>query len=175
MPASLSESAAALDAEALGERLRQVFQRIETTRMRGLPILHPGLAVEVVGGRLHEGDWVGVLVTPWCMNLVLVPGRDAAARLGLVGAKRTFALPAGAIEFLTSEEADIGPFAACSLFSPMGDFPDQTSAVAAGASILETLFTPDSDGVSGDEAGSSASQGPGISRRDLLRSLFRAE
>ena len=57
--------------------LESAFRRIAATRMAGLPINHPLLAVEGVGFRLWQGKWLGVLVTPWAMNLVLLPDSDA--------------------------------------------------------------------------------------------------
>ena len=41
--------------------------------MKGMPIYNPTLAVEAVGFREHEGRQVGVMVTPWFMNLTVLP------------------------------------------------------------------------------------------------------
>jgi [NiFe] hydrogenase assembly HybE family chaperone len=63
---------------AAGARLAAAFERIHRERMAGLPILHPKLRVAAVGGRAWRGHWLGVLVTPWCMNLVLTPLHDTS-------------------------------------------------------------------------------------------------
>jgi len=46
------------------------FGDIAATRMRGVPVLHEGLAVQAVGFEAVDDGLVGVLVTPWFMNLV---------------------------------------------------------------------------------------------------------
>nr|WP_274600184.1 [NiFe]-hydrogenase assembly chaperone HybE [Thiocystis violacea] len=146
------------------------FQRVHVERMSGLPILNPSLAVQVVGGTILGGDWLGVLVTPWCMNLVLVPGAASANRPGPVGIKQMVALPAGGVEMIGSEESGIGPFSACSLYSPMGDFADQAAAVATARAILEALLLPEQ---ASPKPAVVARPVAGVSRRDLLRGVFR--
>ncbi len=126
----------------LERKLTAAFEQIHHQRMRGLPILHPGLRVAVVGGRRWQGDWLGILLTPWCMNLVLIPGPDSAQQLGSIGSTGCIDLPAGRFELIASEEAGVGAFAACSLFSPMQDFPDQASALATAEAIMVELFDP---------------------------------
>ena len=72
--------------------LEAVFRRIATTRMRGVPVLNPALSVQAIGfgpDPLRTAPdaaptMLGVLVTPWFMNLLRLPlqpvdGRDAAA------------------------------------------------------------------------------------------------
>jgi [NiFe] hydrogenase assembly HybE family chaperone len=65
--------------------------------MAGLPILHPGLSVAVIGARQWRRDWLGMLLTPWCMNLVIVPGRGPTFVPGTVGSKQVSQFPAGDI------------------------------------------------------------------------------
>lgn len=150
------------------ERLEAVFAGIHQERMAGLPILNPRLAVAVVGGRVWWNDWVGILVTPWCMNLMVLPltprGPERAAGDPLI-----LAFPAGRFTFAVSSEPGLGPYAACSLFSPMGEFSDQETALATARAILDALFEVQS----GVEQGVARyPQGTGISRRDLLRGGF---
>lgn len=40
------------------------FRRIDAERMADLPFRNPALRVEAVGFRMHDGQWLGVLVTP---------------------------------------------------------------------------------------------------------------
>jgi [NiFe] hydrogenase assembly HybE family chaperone len=77
-------------------------------------------------------------------------------------------LPTGRFAFSVSAEPDLGTYAACSLFSPMGEFPDQKTAVAVARATLDALFEPQAAG----QAARSDPHGPGISRRDLLRGAF---
>jgi [NiFe] hydrogenase assembly HybE family chaperone len=180
--------------EAVDADLAAAFARIHRERMAGLPILHPALAVRVVAGRDWQGHRVAVLVTPWCMNLVLVPAADSGLASAGPGTSPVLDFPAGRFEFVVSELDDFGPIAACSLFSPMQDFADQAAAEATATAVMQALFTPESAGGAAQEpaaagggghapAGSrrrnavpmptDQGQGQGISRRDLLRGSLR--
>jgi [NiFe] hydrogenase assembly HybE family chaperone len=157
------------DAE-LSARLVAAFEAIHRERMAGLPILHPGLAVAVVDARRWQGGWLGVLVTPWSMNLVMVPGRGADLASAGPGASRLLDLPAGRFEFLVSELDGVGTIAACSLFSPMHAFADQAAAEATAAAAMVSLFEPATGAAAGPASADHVeSQRAGISRRDLLR------
>jgi [NiFe] hydrogenase assembly HybE family chaperone len=152
------------------QRLREAFERIHRERMAGLPILHPDLRVAVIGGRRWQHDWIGVLLTPWCMNLVLLPGPGAARRPGSAGSTQRLVLPAGTFELVASHEAGVGAFAACSLFSPMHGFADQAAAVATAEAVMQALFAPPEAPPAADARRSLPA---GISRRDLLRGRLR--
>lgn len=151
----------------VGARLAAVFRVYQETRMAGLACVNPRLSVEVVAPRLVGADWLGILVSPWCMNLVLVPVGDSSRRPGPVGSKQSIPLPAGAVELIAAEDPRLGPFAACSLFSPMDDFPDQGTARATAEAVMAGLFAPAEASLAPGERG-------GVSRRDLLRGLVRA-
>ena len=159
------------DVATLANALTAAFERVHHERMAGLPILHPRLSVAVIGARQWRQDWLGMLLTPWCMNLVIVPGSASTFVAGPVGSKQLIEFPVGAFEFIASDEAHIGAFAACSMFSPMQTFADQAAAVATAEAIMVALFEPEPGGAQGGSRGDVAatSSGAGISRRDLLR------
>ncbi len=122
-------------------QLEAVFKHIQRTRMDGVPLLHPHLAVQAVdfvdGG---DGLAQGVLVTPWFMNLVLLPLQpQAALALPVPGAGEDRRLGGWTFRFLGQEEAGLGRFAAASLVSPMAEFADQAAAVATARALLEQL------------------------------------
>lgn len=123
------------------QRLEATFRRIQATRMAGLPLLHPRLAVQAVDF-VAEADAAshGVLVTPWFMNLVWLPlDAEAAAALPAPGRARSRDIGGWRFEFLGQHEAGCGPFAAASLVSPMSEFADQAAALATARSLLEQL------------------------------------
>ncbi|WP_044561258.1 [NiFe]-hydrogenase assembly chaperone HybE [Azospirillum sp. B4] len=130
------------DGPALSARIEAAFTRIAETRMAGVPVMNPALSVAMRGLRRHGGHWVGVLVTPWFMNLLLLPVADEGARR--VGEKMTLALPSGGYEGIWGQEDALGGYWSCSLFSPMFDFADQETAVAtADAALMEIMTVPD--------------------------------
>ncbi|MFO1398527.1 MAG: [NiFe]-hydrogenase assembly chaperone HybE [Burkholderiales bacterium] len=150
-------------------------------RMDGLPFVNPRLRPEAVRFAAWEGHWLGVLVTPWFMNLVLAP-RDPAAWTPLrIGAKRRFAFPAGDYDFIGAVDPACGEFAMCSLFSPVQEFADHAQAVAVATHALAALFDPRNASDDPVPAAHAAPPPPSpaaarlaapLSRRELLRGRF---
>lgn len=109
-------------------KLEAAFRRIRAERMEGLPILNPALDVEAIGFERVDGHWLGVLVTPWFLDLVRVPGADTGWT-SAPGGKRSFVrLPGAEFAFLTAHEPEVGEFQTCSLISPMAGYADQATA-----------------------------------------------
>jgi [NiFe] hydrogenase assembly HybE family chaperone len=123
-------------------RLEAAFREAQATRMCGLPFLNHALEVAAVGFAPWEGHWLGVVLSPWFMNLTLAP-RDLAAWQPLgFGEKRRYSFPAGAFEFVGAADPLAGETQVCSLFSPVQEFADQDSALATARFALEALMDP---------------------------------
>lgn len=154
-------------------RLEAAF-RATASRMAGLGIVNPELRVEAVDFAPWEGHWLGVLVTPWCMNLMVLP-RDRAQWLPLrSGDKRHYTFPAGDYEFIGARDATAGEFHMCSLFSPMLQFADHdtariTAKVARKALLDARTADYDEDAAAGAARQPPLEPAPAISRRALLR------
>ena len=131
-----------LAATRAGEALAAAYAVVHDRAMRGLPICNPALAVEAVGFRPHGGSALGVVVTPWFMNLVLtaLPGHEPADLPA--GAIRSLTFPAGTVTFTVSEVAGVGRVDSASLFSPMFSFDNQATARETAAATLEALLAP---------------------------------
>jgi [NiFe] hydrogenase assembly HybE family chaperone len=124
------------------------FERIARTRMAGVPILHAGLRTEAVGFAAQADDegqpgLLGILITPWFMNLVWLPPTDASVQAGAlpVGVSRMRPLGSEPLSFIGAEESGCR-FEACSLFSPMFEFADQAGARAVAQAVLQALRQP---------------------------------
>jgi len=109
--------------------------------MLDLPLLHDTLAVEAIGFRRSGGARVGVLITPWAMNLLRLPDEDPIPE-GKVGTRE---LPRGPVDFLGANEEGIGAYETCSLFSPMHRFDCQEAARAVAFEALSLLLQPGPD------------------------------
>ncbi|MEX3010548.1 [NiFe]-hydrogenase assembly chaperone HybE [Hoeflea sp. TYP-13] len=131
------------DAEIAGI-LETCFHEIAETRMDGIPILNPAISVRALGLQKWNGYRICVLLTPWFMNVLLLP-EDAEIEEAVPGDKRLFSLPAGRFEFIRGEEPAIGSFWACSLFSPVLEFSDQHTAEEAGLAAIEELLSKPAD------------------------------
>ncbi|GIT93028.1 rubredoxin [Jannaschia pagri] len=124
---------------AVTDRLVADFTEVWHAKMRDVPIVNKALSVEAVGFRVHEGTLLGVLISPWFMNLVMLP--DGADWSDLVaGEKEVITFPSGAYEFLHNTREMVGGYKACSLFSPMGEFKTQKDAVDVARAVMVALF-----------------------------------
>jgi [NiFe] hydrogenase assembly HybE family chaperone len=118
-----------------------VFSDIAQTRMHDVPICNPALRVEAVGfQRTPHGHWAGVLVTPWAINLLCLPG-DAEAWPALPAcSKHDWHFPSGDYEFTAADEERIGSYHLCSLFSPAFEFRSQDDARLTALAVTHALF-----------------------------------
>lgn len=123
-----------------GPLVEAVFRRIERERMADLPIHNPALQVAAVAFRSWEGQWLGVLVTPWSMALMLLPGHEATWVSIPENRRRPVRFPAGEFNFLGGSEADLGEYQTCPLFAAMGQFGDQAEAIATARAALDALL-----------------------------------
>lgn len=130
--------------EAVTQRIETAFSAIQRTRMADVPILNHRLAVAAIGTRRWNDDWLSILVTPWCMNILLLPGSETMP--GWIdfrtGESVSVQLPSGSYGFVAGEEPGLGKFRVCSLFSPMHEFADQAAAIATAEAAIAELLAP---------------------------------
>lgn len=159
--------------------LQATFEHIYATRMADVPICNTALNVETVGFTEWEGRWVGVLITPWMMNLVLLASADAPLQTLALGEVVTWPFPSGSYEFMGCNEGDFGACHTCSLISPMDEFATHEAARAVAQEVMENLLTAPqtdqaSDAALAEKIEAARLQGESIanqaiSRRDFLR------
>jgi [NiFe] hydrogenase assembly HybE family chaperone len=137
------------DLETLSRQIEDAFKRIEIEQMQGIPLLNPALRVESIGFLIYRDRPLGVIITPWMMNLVLLPGEDDDWSELRVGDKLYHRLPANEYRFMVNEIEGIGICQTHSIYSPMHEFMNQDHAVAAATSFMQTLMVeverPDQD------------------------------
>lgn len=139
------------------------YQGIYERTFRDLPIANTSLEVEAVGFRPLDEHALGVLITPWFMNLVLLPATDRwDARPQ--GSACNVEFPGGKVEFRVSHENSLGTILSAALFSTVADFPDQATAREVAQETLRLLFDSEAMADAGKPDGD-------LSRRALLRRL----
>ena len=136
-------------------RLANAYRRAALS-MKGLPIYNPTVSVEAVGFREVDGRHAGIMVTPWFMNLVVIPSESDQATWIKDNSVR-LAFPSGQYDLLVSELPEFGLLGSCALFSPMTEFTDHEAAQVAALAAADGLF----------DAGE-AERAPTVSRRSLL-------
>jgi [NiFe] hydrogenase assembly HybE family chaperone len=115
------------------------YQAIHEERMRDLPIVNPRLAVEAVGFEQWEDKDLGVLITPWFMNLVLLPDTGKLADLAQ-GERVECRFPSGPCELTVYRDEELGTYLAAVLFRTVADFPDQDVARAVAEEALANVL-----------------------------------
>jgi len=160
---SALHSPTSLLASRVAALVRQ-FEHIAVTRMAGLPVLNPALQVQAVGFATEPDQpamALGVLVTPWFMNLIRLPLADAVRDLlPAPGCDAPLHLGAQQLDFIGAHEDVIGRYALCSLFSPMADFADQAGAVATALAVLDLLRPANLAGLQPGRAAAAGAAGP---------------
>ncbi|MDR2709936.1 MAG: [NiFe]-hydrogenase assembly chaperone HybE [Burkholderiales bacterium] len=156
-------------------RLCEGFGRIADTRMKGLPFLNPALSVEAVGFHPWQGFWLGVMVTPWLMNLMLLP-REAERWPAIArGGRQQYSFPAGDYDFIMAHDEALGDYMMCSLFSPVQQFGDHETARQTAEFALEALFENDAATELDEQKPQATLQEKlekPLSKRDFLRGRF---
>jgi [NiFe] hydrogenase assembly HybE family chaperone len=138
----MSEGARMEECARLAEKLEAHFRGVHVGAMRDVPICNENLAVASTGFR-PCGDWaLGIVVTPWFMNIVAAPLAGAAPVAALPGETQSLVLPCGMVECLAAKLDGFDRLLMCSLFSPMQDFEDQEAALATAKAAFELLLTP---------------------------------
>ncbi|CNH44151.1 hydrogenase-2 assembly chaperone [Yersinia pekkanenii] len=99
--------------------LEQVFGQIAADEMRGLPFYRENIPLRACGFQLFEQQWLGALLTPWMLSLVVLPGPQQTWQRRVVGERLMLALPCGTIGFTVSEIAGCGQYLSRSLMSPL--------------------------------------------------------
>ncbi|MFM2042996.1 MAG: [NiFe]-hydrogenase assembly chaperone HybE [Pseudomonadota bacterium] len=156
-------------------------------RMRGLPVHNPALGVELIGFRsitLGDGEagadagagdgLFGIVITPWFMNITLIPVDPAGWTDPAPGSAVERVLPSGRYDFVVGELEGVGRVLTCSLFSPMAEFVDATAARIAAQAALEEVMRPNVPTPGTGQAARSPAPAPTLSREVSRRSLFRA-
>lgn len=152
--------------------LESMYRRIWETSMHDMPFVNPSLSVEAVSFRRWQGDWVGAVVTPWFINLFVVPGGGALWSDLPAGDRCRIAFPLGELEFIADNdaEAEIPAHQYCPLFAPPSGFTSHEAALAAADEALTTLFSAPPVVETPPEPGRAPDQ-PDVARRGFFKRL----
>ncbi|MEG3639684.1 [NiFe]-hydrogenase assembly chaperone HybE [Magnetococcus sp. PR-3] len=163
-----------MDAQALMQQLEATFTAIEQNQMQGLPLLNPMLHVEAVGFQRWQEGWLGVVITPWLMNLMWLPDDRGALEEATLGDKQDYRFPERSYTMLVNEFEGVGRCWTFSVHSPMSEFPAHDTTVARAEAFLEVLLTERDVEEEEDEALDEARIQRILSTEDI-RSLYEEE
>jgi len=147
-------------------KLLATYRETVQPKMCGLPMYNAELQIEAVGFALRDGHLSGVLLTPWCMNLVVFP--DESDEWHKLPPEKTVDVefPSGHHSCLLSSVEGIVPHLTLPLFTTVQDFADRDTAHQVAEETLRLLYLDTSDGQAVSQGGGWS--GRTMSRRDLL-------
>lgn len=140
--------------------------RAADAAMRDLPIYNPKAGFEAIGFRLLDQDRLsGVVLTPWFMNLIVLPLNAEPIDMARMGQTVEVPLPAGPRRFAIGGGEEVGLYLSLSLHSPVLTFTLPGQARAEAKRILRLAMQPPE---TEPEAETPASTSDGVGRRGLL-------
>ena len=123
------------------QALIAAFQRVDGA-MRDLPVYNATVAIEAIGFSAFGADaLLGVLLTPWFMNLIVLPVEPVPLDMAAIGKTVPVDLPSGRRTFTVGGDAAIGLYKAHSLHSPVLNFTLPGQARAEAKRLLAWLMT----------------------------------
>ena len=128
------------DPQTIARTLETVFTRIHREQMRDIPILNPVIRIQAVGFQLINGRVVGIIITPWLMNVVMLPRDDEDWSQFELGKKQAHKFPSKIYKFMVNDIDGLGICQTHSLQSPMRTFSSHEQALAAANKFLRELM-----------------------------------
>lgn len=101
------------------EQVQAAFNDIAHGEMHALPFVHPQMPVYVPPLALFEGQWLGCVLTPWMLSLMIFPGPQQHWPRRAIGERLGLKLPRGEMTFIVGELPAPGQYLSCSLLSPL--------------------------------------------------------
>ncbi|MGE5472006.1 MAG: [NiFe]-hydrogenase assembly chaperone HybE [Bacteroidota bacterium] len=97
------------------------------------------LRVEVIGFGRCAGDWLGIVVTPWFVRLLLLPGGGQLWGEIPLGQRRYLELPGGTLPFVADTIDQLGQYQYSTLVAPLSLVPDMAAARRIAADTLQAF------------------------------------
>ena len=145
------------------------YRQLWATQRDALPSPNGRLQVAAIGFSRVDGDWLGVMVTPWFLNLMLLPGGGNLWGDIPAGQRRYLELACGTVQFIADDDPDLGPYQYCPLIAPVSSVADMATARQAALDAMAAVMTPPAPPLV--EAAPAEPAQRDVSRRGFLRAL----
>lgn len=109
--------------------------------MQDLPFYRPHIQCYCPKFVLFENQWIGTVLTPWMMSIVILPGAAQQWVAREIGDKIAVQLPYKTLTFTVSGLATIPQYLSCSLHSPLDPALTQTQGVQLAQDCLRMILS----------------------------------
>ena len=138
--------------------------------------VNPRLKCSSVGFCRYRGDWLGIVITPWLMDLVLLPGGGELWGDIPPGQRRYVDLPQGTVAFSTAECPELGSYQHSPLLASVATLPDMATAISLANEVMAGIWiagrAPETPLPTEPEPGEALPDTPDVpSRRGFFRRL----
>lgn len=116
------------------------YERIAREEMQALPFYHPDMPI-VAECVVFEGQWLGCVLTPWMLSVVVLPGPDQLWPVRSSSERLALQLPCGNLTFMVGALPETGQLLACSLMSPIDPHLGADEGRALVSSTLKMLLS----------------------------------
>lgn len=116
------------------------YERIAREEMQTLPFYHPDMPI-VAECVLFEGQWLGCVLTPWMLSVVVLPGPEQLWPVRSNSERLALQLPCGNMTFMVGTLSETGQLLACSLMSPIDPHLGADEGRALVSSTLKMLLS----------------------------------
>ncbi|MFQ2209845.1 hydrogenase-2 assembly chaperone [Aeromonas caviae] len=116
------------------------YERIAREEMQALPFYHATMPI-VAECTLFEGQWLGCVLTPWMLSVVVLPGPDQLWPVRGSRDRLALQLPCGNLTFMVGALPETGQLLACSLMSPIDPHLGADEGRALVSSTLKMLLS----------------------------------
>lgn len=128
--------------------------------------INPQLSVEVPGFVRCQGDWLGAVIAPWAIHLILINGGGSLWGDIPKGQRRYLDLPGGSLAFVADGDPEIAAWQYATLLDAIGEVADMPAARLIAADGLRLAL-----GLPEDAGAQAVAPKAPVSRRGFLRRL----
>ncbi len=122
------------------ELFRKEMEQI-SVNMQDLPFYRHDITCFTPNFILYEGQWIGTVLTPWMISIIVIPGPEQLWEGRTVGDKLGLQLPYKTMTFTVSSINSIPQYLSCSLLSPIDPSLTPEQAVQLTKDCLTMLLS----------------------------------